>query len=200
MLENFDDTLQNYFSSINHQYVPITIIILSIIYIIWGVQNISPNILEYCNSLLFKLIALFLIIYCARANSTVGIILAIAFMVTLITINKNEMDQTMYKILNSTQEHMTNLNQSQEFISLEPTYLNSSEMTIDPSSIDDIRREMRDDSTNDLIDNQYMGKQSSFYPQYMNASKMVYDKDHPKDEPGAGVGAFDGGGGLYASI
>ena len=94
-LSNMDTILQKF---LNDKYVTSSIILFLILYTVLIVPNISDSSYELLNSPLFKLLFLLVIGYIATKNQPMGIIAAIAFLVTIFTIQKNELNNKFVSI------------------------------------------------------------------------------------------------------
>jgi hypothetical protein len=95
-VQRFDDAMNNWFSPLrtNENVATITLLIL-IIYASWAAPRLSEGFVRLFDHWLVKLVVLLLIAYSAKQNPAVGVVAAVAFLVTLQILNKMKAERMM---------------------------------------------------------------------------------------------------------
>lgn len=106
MQRNFQNFANNRINPIvNNSYVSLALQVLLIIYIMNLAPKLPLNVMKFLNNPLIVVAALFLIIYTSTKNATTAILLAVAVVVTMHTINKYK---NMSSLLNTINNNVNN--------------------------------------------------------------------------------------------
>lgn len=199
-LRNLDKSVFEWFNMINEKDNGVLAVsIMLIIYAAVVVQFLPNGFLSLFEYGFVKLIMLLLIAYTARTNEIVGILMAVAFLVTLITLNKNKLDARMKENM----EGLENMDVTVQEKSLSTTThpdmahnkITQNEIEINPESVVGIEKEMKEQPATLEECEKHENYHNSFYPQYVNMTQETYDAKYTGNE----VGGFDNDDN-YASI
>ena len=95
-LSKVDNIIQGF---LNDKYISASIILFLIFYTVLIAPKLDKSLHHLLNSPLYKLLVLFSIGYIATKNPSVAIIMSVAFIVTISTMHKHEMDEKLVSIL-----------------------------------------------------------------------------------------------------
>lgn len=176
IIENADKTVTSW---LDNKYIVATIAILLILYASYGVNRTSPYILRLFDMPLVKILLLLLIVYFARLNPTIAIIMAIAFLVTLQVLTKMKADDGMLERMESNLEAKEVGEKPQETVINE---ISNQETTINADSVESILQESKNQNQECVVPLQF---RNSFYPQYSNQGPDGReDREFNQDLPG----------------
>jgi len=98
-VENFDDTVKQYLSFLDNEYVSASLSLFLLLYASLAAPKLPKFIAQLFDYKLFKLFIFFLIVFVARKNPTIAIIAAIAVIVSLETLNRYKINDHMMNIV-----------------------------------------------------------------------------------------------------
>lgn len=113
-MNSFDKAVTPYLSFLDNQYVSAILTIILIVYASLAAPRLPENVAALFDNPIVKLILFFLIVYLAKHNATIAIIAAVAVLVSLMTLNKWNMNREMMSVVNSDQA-AENLNTCNDF-------------------------------------------------------------------------------------
>lgn len=94
-MEAFDNTVKNYLSFLDNEYVSAGLSLFLIVYAGMAAPKLPGYIAKLFDYTLFKLFIFFLIVFVSRRNPTVAIIAAIAVMVSIMSLNMLKLGESM---------------------------------------------------------------------------------------------------------
>lgn len=98
-MEAFDNTVRNYLSVLDNEYVSAGLALFLILYAGMAAPKLPAYIANLFDYTLFKLAVFFMIVYVSRRSPTVAIIAAVAVMVSIMTLNKLKFGQEMMAVV-----------------------------------------------------------------------------------------------------
>lgn len=115
-LSNIDYLLQNF---LDDKYVSTSIILFLILYTVLIAPKLPRELHHLFDSQLFKLFLLFFIMYVSTKNHSIGLVLVIAYLTTMNTVNKIKIDEKIFNVLilnatNEKEEHEIKPQKAQE--------------------------------------------------------------------------------------
>ena len=194
-VRQFDDKARGVLSYVdNNEYVTAAITLFLIVYASYAAPKLPPYILKLFDNTLFKLLIFFFIVYTFKKNPTVALVTAIAFLVTIIALNKLKLDTAISRFLYKETEGMHGkLNMDdQELMDISMMEdMVTPEMTVSEDAVVEIQEEVKSRPGCKMTANY----RNSFYPQYANMKPDAYKARYSGNE----VSGFDSDA-AYASI
>jgi hypothetical protein len=109
MINNFDNKVTNLLSPEgNNQYILVALSLFLIIYASYIAQKLPTYILKLFDNTFFKLLIFFFIVYLAKKNSTIAIIASVGLIITIQSLNKFQMNQTIKSLVSKEKKKIYN--------------------------------------------------------------------------------------------
>jgi len=100
LVKGFDDSFENWFSFLKNDYVSSVISLILVLYAGLAAPQLSENVVKIFDNTLVKLVIFFLIAYSANKNPTIAIIAAVGVLISLMTLNKWQINFKISKMAN----------------------------------------------------------------------------------------------------
>lgn len=190
-LLRLDNTVSNWLLPLKtNDYVVTVVILVLILYAGLLVQRLPEYVVKVFDHPLVKLLALLVVAYVAKMNPTVGIISAIAFLVTLQVLNKHKTNHMMMALVEREMEREKKLdtqfdmqleeqeepvNNHNNTMHGEPVFENAEIPTKSVSQ--ESLQHLQEQNPNELTQQMCQKKVSfrdEFYPQYVNMKPDAY--------------------------
>jgi len=114
-LSEFSDSFNSFVSPkisfLNNEYVSAFLMVILIAYASLAAPRLPENIVKVLDHPLAKLIVFFLIVYLARYNASVAIVAAVAVLITLMTLNKYNVQREMMGNLSTMEANLDKCNE-----------------------------------------------------------------------------------------
>jgi len=168
MLAEFDNSTKRVLSVFDNEYVSAALSLFLILYAAFAAPRLPERMVRWFDNPLFKLVIFFLIAYMSRKNPTVAIIAAVAVLVTLITLNRYNMNRTMMNAAHAAmaEESAVKSTEGMAGVTMDEDFGHQGEEMMPEEVLADLQEEAACTKNVDYRD--------EFYPQYVNMKPDAY--------------------------
>lgn len=176
VVDKFDGAVNNAMSVfVQNDFLSTGLTMFLILYASMAAPRLPENIARMFDNVFVKFIILFLIAYNVKRNPTAALIASMGFMITILTINKYDINKKATSLINDIKLNFAS---------------NQEHQVISENSLSDIKSETIDSSVSGCsADSVCTTKKytDSFYPQYSNMKPTAYIAKHNADK----ISAYD---------